>query len=239
MSQGIDKDKIMARLKKLLALASSPNANEAAAAMRQAQKLMQMHAISEEDVQLSDVSEQPASYRMPKKTPLHIVGLGNLIAQAFGVRVIRMLGLDHSRFHFIGIGHQSQIAEYSFDVLRRRLTSARADYLKTLNPRLKRSTKTNRADLFCRTWLYRIAETLEEFAGTEKERLLLESYWQKHHGEATKATTVARPTKARDEAAAHAGYRAAAGVTLHHGVSGKEPSNRLAAPGGRIGAHAL
>lgn len=51
------RDEALQKIKKCLALAASPEQHEAAAAMRQAQKLMQQFGLSEVDVSLADVSE--------------------------------------------------------------------------------------------------------------------------------------------------------------------------------------
>ena len=50
-------EKILDKIKKCLALASSANEHEAAAALRQAQKLMAQFGLTETDVTLADVGE--------------------------------------------------------------------------------------------------------------------------------------------------------------------------------------
>ena len=52
-----DRDKIIAKVK-CLALAKSSNEHEAANALRQAQKLMQAHGISDLDVEHVDIQEK-------------------------------------------------------------------------------------------------------------------------------------------------------------------------------------
>ena len=56
----------MARIKKCLALGKSSNPHEAAAAMRQAQKLMAMAGVTAEDVALAGITE--AKLGLPSKT---------------------------------------------------------------------------------------------------------------------------------------------------------------------------
>ena len=236
MTNDIDRNKIMERLKKLLALATSSNANESASAMRQAQKLMETYAITDEELELSDISEKESRFTSRSKPSAHMIGLGNMIAQAFGVRLCLTGYRDAGKFTFIGPDPRPEVAEYTFDVLRRKLTASREEYLKTLSKKLKRSTKTNRADLFCRTWLYRVADTINEFAQSSAEIELLERYWEKHYGESSTYKAVTRKAKKTDSGAIIAGHRAAAGVVLNHGVNGKAPSNRLSTPQGKLTA---
>lgn len=83
-----DRQRILDKIQKCLALAKSANAHEAAAAMRQAQKLMQIHQIdlSEVGVEFSKV-EVPIQVNK-KKTPEHLVRLVNIIQRAFAVRAL-------------------------------------------------------------------------------------------------------------------------------------------------------
>ena len=56
----MEHEKIIDKIKKCLALSNSDNPHEAAAGLRQAQKLMQMHGLNELDIELSDVQEMRA-----------------------------------------------------------------------------------------------------------------------------------------------------------------------------------
>lgn len=233
MSEFTDIKKVMARLKKLLALATSPNQNEAAAAMRQAQKLMAAHEISAEDVELSRINEESAAQASRANPPQYMLQLASLVEDAFGVRVCLTGRSGAVLFTFVGFDHRPLVASYAFDVLRRQLAIARADYLKTLNKRLKKTTKSTRADLFCRAWIFRIRETVIAFAQPEIEKNLLDSYWEARFPAVRTYTGRSRQPKARDLSAANAGYRAADGVTLNHGVNGSAPAARLTSSGGR------
>ena len=54
----MDKQKVLEKIKKCLALGESANEHEAAQAIRQAQILMKKYGISENDVELSGISEK-------------------------------------------------------------------------------------------------------------------------------------------------------------------------------------
>ena len=56
--QEMDKEKVLDKIKKCLALGESANEHEAAQAIRQAQMLMKKYGISEIDIELSAVNEK-------------------------------------------------------------------------------------------------------------------------------------------------------------------------------------
>ena len=55
-------EKLLEKLKKLLALAKSDNPHEAALALQRAQKLMQAYNITQADLALSDIDESVSNY---------------------------------------------------------------------------------------------------------------------------------------------------------------------------------
>jgi hypothetical protein len=104
-----DKNKIMDKVRKCLALSKSSNEHEAAAALRQAQKLMAMHDLTEEDVGLVEyVSAQvitdyewPVASRVrnlarvaagkksrPMVVPFAVATITHVIRHAFGVEAV-------------------------------------------------------------------------------------------------------------------------------------------------------
>lgn len=219
--------KILQRLRKLLSLAGSSEPHEAAAAMRQAQKLMQTYSLSLDDVDILQVEEHDANFVSKTMPPAYLLQLADVVELAFGARLILTGRQGAVRFTFVGVGAQAQIASYVFDVLRRTLTRHRQDYLSSLGKRLKRSTKTRRADLFCRAWLIRIELTVSEFIMPTRDQELLSRYWDARLGKTEKYVARQRETTKRDSGAAEAGFTAADGVTLNHAVSGSAGQQRL------------
>ena len=73
-----------------MALGESSNANEAAAALRQAQKMMNMHGLTEDDIEGSnyknDTVEVPIQAN--KKTPVHLSKFVGIIMKAFQVKAV-------------------------------------------------------------------------------------------------------------------------------------------------------
>ena len=63
----MDKEKILDKIKKCLALGQSENEHEAAQALKQAQALMEKYEVNAVDIALSEVSEQKADRKMAFK----------------------------------------------------------------------------------------------------------------------------------------------------------------------------
>mgnify|MGYP003596235719 CR=1 FL=1 len=83
-----DKEKILEKLKKLLALSKSDNPHEAALALQRVQKLMQAYNITQTDLALSDIDESVSNYWAAGSVnpPRYMLGLLNIIQSAFGVK---------------------------------------------------------------------------------------------------------------------------------------------------------
>lgn len=163
-----DKDNIIAKIKKCLALAKSSNEHEAAAALRQAQKLMQAHGISDLDIEHADVQEESARAGAFLKPARWEGALAGIVGTAFGCRTIFMADplAGVGRWKFVGVAPTAEIARYAFEVLFRQAKRARAHYIKTA---LKRCTTTRarRADLFCDGWVGTATELIDRFGGGE------------------------------------------------------------------------
>lgn len=224
-----DHQKVLDRLRKLLALAASSNPHEAAAAMRQAQKLMQTYALSSSDVDMLEVKPHDCQFVSKCMPPAHIMSLANLVGAAFGTTLVLTGYRDAVRITYIGIGAQAEISAYVFDVLRRHMTRDRQDFLATLDKRLKRATKTRRADVFCRAWIARISSTVSAFQQSERDKQLLLQYVETKYGKSREYKPDVRKAQRRDVSAAMAGYQAAAGVALNQGVNGSKAPQQIGA----------
>lgn len=215
----IDKDKAIRRLKKLMALTSSSNASEASAALARAQKLADAHGITQDDIELSDISESICDYWPvgASKPPRYMAYLLQVIRDAFGVDCI-LLGNGVS---FYGLYNRPELAVYTFEVLGRQLIKARKVFIKTQNKRIKASTKTARGDKFAEGWIIAVLNKIEKLARTAREAELAGRWLEKKY---TRVTRNARQSgKTRDNGnALNNGYREGRQASLHHPVSGQE-----------------
>lgn len=180
----MDRDTALTKIKKCLALAKSSNEHEAAAAMRQAQKLMAEHNLTEADAALADVSQVAQKTAMRTMTRWESA-LSSAVADAFGCDLVWSKGLKLSRARrvvtdcnviFIGVGAAPEVAGYAFNVLSRQCSQGRAAHIARQPKACKTITKTARGDEFAMGWVMAVRDLLTAFAGSEANTLLIEQY---------------------------------------------------------------
>lgn len=217
-----DNRAIMEKIKKLLALGKSPNANEAAAAIKRARDLMEQHGITDEEISLSDIREEPIKRKGDSKPPRYEAALMSTIAQAFGLRVI----YAGSEWLLAGAGFRLEVGQYVTAILLRKLNAARAEYTKTLH-RCKRSTKTKRADAYCLGWVAIIVDKVRSFAGApipQAEKDLLDRYMSRYE-DMRKDSVIDRANYKGNLRDIGRGADAARDVDLRRGVKDADPDH--------------
>ncbi|EIC0888439.1 DUF2786 domain-containing protein [Salmonella enterica subsp. enterica serovar Mikawasima] len=215
-----DKDKAIRRLKKLMALTSSSNANEASAALARAQKLADAHGISHDDIEALDINESICNYWPVGacNPPRYMAYLLQVIKDAFGVDCI-LLGDGVS---FYGLYNRPELAAYTFEVLGRQLIKARKGFIKTQNKRIKASTKTARGDKFAEGWIIAVLNKIEKLGRTAHEVELAERWLEKKYTR-TVTHNARESGKTRDnDNALNNGYREGRQARLHQPVNGQE-----------------
>lgn len=175
MADSLTRKKLLARIRKVLALGSSPHPHEAAAALAKAQALMEAHGITEAEIRVSDVREvETSTGRVMTKPPRWLHSLSATVASAFSVRTFHYV---RGGFCFIGAGNSAEIAEYTFVVLRRELERSRRVYYRSL--RGKRSNKIRKADDYALGWVFAVRRTVDAFAKPVPD--VVEEYLAIHH----------------------------------------------------------
>ncbi len=217
-------ERILEKIKKLMALANSSNPHEAANAMRKAQALMSEYQLSQSDVDLSSIAEHGAKMANKSlKQPKWSVMLTMLICRAFGVEAyMRHDIFDGCRCNFIGLNTNVEIAAYCYTVLSRQLLKARREYAENLNKRLKTSTKTARCDLFCEGWVSGVYQQVTDLSPNEKERELIRLFKERKIPNLETGKVREANGTSRDNGAVADGYKAGRQVRLNAGVSGRE-----------------
>ena len=174
---------LYAKIRKCLALASSANEHEAAAALAKARALMEEHTIDAAQLDLADVDER-ASRGTRNERPPHWENLLSAAVQR-AIGVICYLDANSDRC-FVGKGAAPDIAHYAFQILFRHLKRERAAYIAKHLNRCKIGRKRLRADMFCQGWangVYRkidvlvpadsgARETLEKWLAEQKSDLV-------------------------------------------------------------------
>ena len=224
-----NKEKYIQRIKKLLAMArNNSSAEEAALALRRAQRLIETHKLTEADADLMDINEA-STQKAPshaEKMPEYMAILAEMVARVFGVKFYTSHGTEQwgkpakRTIHYYGPDERPQIAAYSFEVLGKQLVKARRDYLSTLRKNIKQATKVARADTFCSAWVNGAYAVVSDFAVTEAETTLMECYRSRKLSEGMKRLEPRKPGKARGtDKAESEGYLAGRNAQLHHAVS--------------------
>ncbi|MFH2882433.1 DUF2786 domain-containing protein [Citrobacter freundii] len=218
-----DKEKVLEKLKKLLALSKSDNPHEASLALQRVQKLMQAYGITRDDIALSDIDESISSYWAAGSInpPRYILGLLGIIQAAFGVDSIIHSGHKPS-VSFYGNKDRIELASYTWDILARQLIAARKSYIGQQNKRIKSTTKTSRGDKFAEGWVLAVRSEVQLFAMTREERELASLWLEQKYPDSSK-TSGRGAGKSRDaDMSRHHGYREGEHVRLHQPVSGQE-----------------
>lgn len=221
----MEKSRIIDKIKKCLALSRSANEHEAAAALRQAQKLMQQHRIEMSDVEMSTIAESTIAASVKRSPPMWENNLMFDIAKAFGCDVIfgtRIIG--RADWVFIGGASEVEVAKYAADVLARQAMGARRKYIDERLSRCKTKTKTARADAFCLGWVHAACALLEKC----ERHPAIEKYMAQKHSGLTDLTARDRSKTAgaRGNDDAYCGYQAGKSAQLHEAV-GAGPQRKM------------
>lgn len=225
--------KIIEKIRKCLALAQSSEPHEAAAAMRQAQKLMAAYNVSAEGIAAAELGEECANtYTISKLRRWEMV-LTGILARAFGCRVIftRGYGRNLGQLTFIGLKHQAQLAKYTWDVLYRQILKSRAEYLQ-INGRGVRSVDSKRGDDFCLGYVFALDKKVSEFACEPKVKALIDARAVEMMGGEEKKME-AKDKKKEISASYYDGKEAAADTQLHRPMKGEQ--QRMLGNGGNNG----
>ncbi len=210
--------KMLARLRKLFALAQSSNPNEAALALNRAQALMEEMGLDDPSLVI-EIDEQTAAFILSKakRLPRYEALLRQMICDAMGVEAVR----DYAgAIRFYGSNDRTQVAVYAYTVLARQLARERRKFLAKQSARIKLKTRRGLADSFAEHWVWEATRLLKKMEIPDRERALVKA-WEERMYPNMVASKVSAPGKVRgaDEAAL-AGAMAGRRARLDHGVSG-------------------
>lgn len=232
----MNRDDAIAKIKKCLALGKSANEHEAAAAMRQAQKLMQQHELDHVDIELADVSESSCK-AASNAVVLWQSNLAHLVASAFGCQHFgsRTVAIEFGQripmprqYVFVGVGAAPEVAAYTFQVLSRQCAKARMQHIAKQPRNCKPITKTARGDVFAASWVHAVSDQVHAFAGSPQRTELLETYMARNHPDLISIKPKRREVgrNVRDDDAI-AGFVAGKQADLRRAVSGKADQELL------------
>ncbi|MFO8024245.1 DUF2786 domain-containing protein [Thiohalophilus sp.] len=180
----MNNEKIIDKICKCLRLSESGNPNEAAAALRQAHRLMQKHRIEEDQILAAGVGEAVIDSGNRYNPPFWAVALSNLICEAFDSRVLVSRRYGRApEFRFIGLEQAPRVAGYCFSVLYRQLEAARETFVANLGIE-DRAEQERRGEVFVQAWLVRVSRTVAEFSAHAATREAVDAYIRTHYSDA-------------------------------------------------------
>lgn len=155
---GSERERIIRKIKRCLALGESANQNEAEMAMRQAQAMMRSYRLSEADIHAESVACTELCTGLIRMSDWQR-GLGNATAQAFNCKMLmRHCTGRPVKFMFIGVMPAAELAAYAYDSLLVQVKAARKKFQEQ-NGATRRA-----ADDFCLAWVYSVKTKVVKFA---------------------------------------------------------------------------
>jgi hypothetical protein len=221
--------KILGKIKKCLALSQSSEPHEAAAALRQAQKLMEAHGVDESGLVLADVCEDEVKSLMTvSRIDPNELALVKMVAEAFGCELLWNKSGSWKRsaygakeafgsYTIIGFRHQVSVATHTMVVLMRRHLKARSAFVSTLPSFYSRSEKTQEANGFSHGWVQAVKKMVIAYARGPEEEKALTKYKQLHY---PSLTTQKSKGQTRGLGGMLAGTEAGSMEQLHRPVDG-------------------
>ncbi|KXV51167.1 hypothetical protein AD945_00635 [Gluconobacter albidus] len=215
----MDKEKIVERIRKLLALAQSQNASEAASALAKVQELMARYEVDGVTMEMASFAEVHAEFRISRaeRPATYALQLAVACRRAFGVSCIWD---GQGRLSFYGDLGRSELAAYAFTVLGRQCVGARKIYFGALRKRIKKMTRIKRADAFAQGWVLTATRTLGRLKIGERETELLQLFKEQKFTDATSIDPrTPRAVNGQDNAY-FSGVREGRNARLEHAMSG-------------------
>lgn len=178
-------EKALQRIKKCLALAQSSEPNEAAAAIRQAQLLMEKYGLDQSSVEISEITESELKSTGSNAQPWEAM-VADAIGTALGIKVFTRRGGWLGEFYvkrstvanrkpyarniygkatiiFIGTETKVRVAQYMYQTLARQLKKARSEVGVRLHP--------HDAMAFNLAWVMAVSPKIQAFAQPFDERI--------------------------------------------------------------------
>jgi len=218
-----DRDRALERIKKCLNLAKSSEAHEAAAAMRQAQKLMAAFAVSEEEVLGLEVSATQVITPEPhkKSLPLYMNVLMSVCCSAFDCDALIEVGYKSGKarmaIRYFGLNGKDQLAAYAHEVMWRQMMEAWNEY-RRYRPELFKERGARMG--FWVGWLQEVRSKVHAFAGKEEEQALRQRAMIAYNGGKELDPAKDSPISLDGRTAA-AGRKAAEDFSIHRPMNGE------------------
>lgn len=227
----MDKATAIDKIRKCMALSTSAEPHEAAAALRQAQKLMEQFQVDHSELLAAGVTEYWARSCAPRVPPRWEVALASLVARAFCCEIIFTRRLNGAAtailggYALIGAAPAPEIAAYTFKVLARQLKAARVRYMQVALKR-HRKNRVAAADQFCVGWVIAVRGLVAAMAPTAAQVLAIDAYKRVNYAETSKLAPSNRQLSG-PRAHGAIGFIVGQQAQLHRGVGGAASGQML------------
>lgn len=232
--KGQERERVIRKIKRCLALGESSNRNEAEMALRQAQNMMRAYRLSEADVHATAVGFDVRETGLKRMSDWQR-SLANAAASAFGCKLLirHFPGWPYA-FEFIGVMPAAELAAYAYDSLLVQVKKARKQF------QAQHLASRRAADDFCMAWVHAVSQQVRQFArdnplsGTQANALVLveqqesaaiDAWIQNRHGEVQ--TSKLNKRNFSSAAAVNAGLLAGAKAQLHQAVHSRDGQQLL------------
>lgn len=217
-------DSVIRKIEKCLALSKSSNEGEAAAALRQAQKLMAAYNVTAEALAGAAIGESRADTNAWTRPPGWEMHLLNIIKVAFGCEALLFLGSGVTKrltqVSYIGVKHQAKLAAFAHEVLRRQVERDRTRYTATLAG-YSRGEKIKAGEAFSIGYVENLRRQVDALAVPTEQAERIQARKAAMMGDPDKAPY--KPNKvAMDYNALRAGAEAGKHASLHRPLTEQE-----------------
>lgn len=235
--KGVD-DSVLRKIQKCLALATSSEPGEAEAAMRQAQKLMAMHGVTDSKLARAEINHKSIQgTRGINPTPWEMV-LAQMCCRAFGAKLLWAKGpkggqgnADNGWWTFVAPKSNVELVVYTFTVLSRQVIKARTKFVSDMPILLgaivyswTRARKAAEADAYCESFVGQLSRKISDAMLDPKVAEALSAY---HKEMITGGEVKAKNNGQGSEWAAFAGMEDGQKVSFHNAANGPEKLKQL------------
>lgn len=218
--------KILDKIRKCLALCTSPNEHEAAAGLRQAQKLMQMHGVTDMDIKTAAVAEARAKASTWEHMKSWESSLAWTVGKIFGCKSYYTAGSSWRKelgdWAFYGPKGRQELASHAFTVLQRIVVKRRAKFVAGLPEHWSRGRKGAEAEAYISGFLATVLTQCAPLVPDAEETEALTLYGTKR-GLVTKTFT----GRGGSMDAYNAGRADGSNNSLHVPMNGANETRRL------------
>jgi hypothetical protein len=138
------RERIIERVRKLLALSNSSNEHEAALAAAHAQRLLAEHNLAMSELEMQEEGAGEAELLVARTVPKWLSSLFATVAGAFDCFPIVTTTPSNSRLRFIGVGEDSAVAACTLEYLIKELRRLASVYQRQLEVRGGRLSPADR-----------------------------------------------------------------------------------------------